>query len=404
MGQRPSSWVVVAALSILLLSACSSEDPVVSRARSVFDESRASSPDHATYGLAIALASGTSFGHQTALEAVASTDYTTALEALRALAEKPDAQVEPVLREAYETKKAAAHRLQAAVGLARLGDAAALGWIGEQVDGGALNSAALSVLAEHGEEERVVMLLGKMMDSEESSIRNNAYALLGDLRYPWATELLLAGLKKEFGEERIQAIVSLGRTGDPAVAETLQKFVTFQGLVFASIEALGALGNPGSIPAIESMADHEKELVRVYAAVALWRLGEEERGTALVDGLIASEDPLVRENLAVQLGAVESAGAQQRLATLSGDTVEAVRLEALRSLGSQPSAPADTLASRIEDPSYQVATVALDGLARLGSIEQVAGLEPLLDNPNPYIALSAANAILCIKERNPSGS
>ena len=49
------------------------------------------------------------------------------------------------------------------------------------------------------------------------------------------------------------------------------------------------------------------------------------------------------------------------------------------------------------DEDYEVATVSLSALAGLGvPPDATAQLEPLLDSGNPYVALSAANAILTL--------
>jgi HEAT repeat protein len=50
------------------------------------------------------------------------------------------------------------------------------------------------------------------------------------------------------------------------------------------------------------------------------------------------------------------------------------------------------------DEDYEVATVALSALAKLGvPADAVAQLAPLLDSGNPYVRLSAANAILTLE-------
>ena len=48
---------------------------------------------------------------------------------------------------------------------------------------------------------------------------------------------------------------------------------------------------------------------------------------------------------------------------------------------------------------YQVQSLALDLLAKVGGPEQSAALRPLLDSENPYVAISAAHALLSIRAR-----
>jgi HEAT repeat protein len=389
---------VILVLVVLLGAACSGEAPHLRQAHATFDATCQADPKHATYGLTVAVASESSFGRQLALESVASSNYGTAVEALRVLANDPSPDAQTVLQEAFDGKKAVAQKLLAAIGLARLGDAAARDWVQAQVDSGAAITAPALVLLAESDPEGVSARLQGLMKSDEPSVRNQAYSILGEMRYPWATELLLEGLSKEFGEGRLQPIVSLGRSGDPAVAAKIQPFVTFQGLVFASIEALGALGNRDVLPSLEAMIEHDQKLVRVYASAAMWRLGEEASVAEVVETLAADEEVQVRENVAVQLAAIDSARALSILSTLASDAEETVRREALRSLSARD-AGVDAFVPHIEDESYQVATVALDALARLASLDVLPSLRPLLESPNPYVALSAANAIVSISER-----
>jgi len=396
--RNPTVSTLILVLAALLVLACSGEDPDVRQARAVFEATSQADPKHATYGLTVAVASQSRFGRRLVLESVASSNYATALEALRTLAEEPSEDAQAVLQEAFDGKKAVAHKLLAAIGLARLGDATARDWVQAQVDSGAAITAPALVLLAESAPEAISAILKGLMESDAPSVRNQAYSILGELRYPWATELLLEGLSKEFGEERLQPIVSLGRTGDPAVAPKIQPFITFQGLVFASIEALGALGNRDVLPTLQAMIEHDQKLVRVYAAAALWRLGEEATVAELVEALAGDEEARVRENVAVQLAPVDSARALSILLSLASDPEEMVRREALRSLSARD-AGVEVFVPHLEDTSYQVAAVALDALARLGTADALPSLRPLLENSNPYVALSAANAILSIKER-----
>ena len=53
----------------------------------------------------------------------------------------------------------------------------------------------------------------------------------------------------------------------------------------------------------------------------------------------------------------------------------------------------------LKDKAYQVYTSALDSLAKVGTPELLEQIKPFLDNQNPYVQMSAANAILAIVSR-----
>jgi len=54
----------------------------------------------------------------------------------------------------------------------------------------------------------------------------------------------------------------------------------------------------------------------------------------------------------------------------------------------------------LSDSSYQVYTSALDNLAGIGTSEILEQLKPFLEDENPYVKMSAANAILAIADRS----
>ncbi len=88
------------------------------------------------------------------------------------------------------------------------------------------------------------------------------------------------------------------------------------------------------------------------------------------------------------------------MSQLAQDGDKSVRAEAYRSLipalpGPDP-ALATLFAAGAQDPDYEVSTVALSGLALTGDSSQTAALAPLLESDNPYLAISAAHAVLCL--------
>jgi HEAT repeat protein len=303
-------------------------------------------------------------------------------------------------------EKSGALKLQAAVALARLDSEQAFTWLKEQVTEGnaILSIPVVELMAEREETELFRPQLIKLMKSDSLLSRNEAYAILGALKRPWSTALLADGLDNEHGEDRQTAIAALGTTGFPEVADRIKKFASTKGLVFVTLEALGELGNPDSIPLLEGRLNHEQSLVRVYAAIALWKLGGEERAVSTLEPLLGDEDPVVRRLIAEQLGALSGESAVEWLGLLAGDEDREVRLHAMRSLAfiATP-AEAARLVEAAGDEDYEVATAAINGLAKVGGPEATAALAPLLESENPYLALSAANAILAIDSRQIQG-
>jgi len=402
-----SSLPLLAAGLLLVSASCApGGGSAPSHAQQVFEKLTDQDPSYAEFAFSLlADYREDPFAVQRIVEALESDNAARERLALRALGEgAPPPEAVAPLRQVFE-KRSGTLKLQAALALADGGDEEALGWVRElgQAQGDTLSDDALRVLAQHGSADLVGPILKRRTQSDQIGVRNEAYAVLGSIGEPWATQMLVEGLSHEFGEERAQAVTSLGQTGDPAVAAQLEKLVGFQGLVLPTIEALGRLGNPSSVKVLERMAKHEQPLVRAYAGPALCRLGVEEPCAKAVEPLLEEGDPLVRRELAEQLAGVDAPAAFDWLGRLAHDEDVEVRAEAVRSLLARNPASAEPIAPLLlelaTDPDYRVSTLALGGLARFGGEESLAELEPLLENENPYVALAAARAVGAIETR-----
>jgi len=394
---------------IVLLQGCAGggESAVVKKSKRVFVEQMQPNSDHAAYGLAIAAKSSSPFARELIVEWISSDNYPTALEAVKAIAAEPPEEAREALTGVFNAKKGLL-KLNAAIALARMGDEAALAFVRKEVveGGGTLTEPAVTLLAAQGDDEELKSLLGARLKSDDLSIRNEAYGLLGQIKQPWSTALLFQGLKDEFGEERVGPITALGLSGDPAVAKEIAKYVDTRGLVFASLEALGQLGNADYLDAVKKQLDHRNPLVRSYAAAATWRLGDKEAALEVQEALMGDGNPDVRMNLAQQIRGIDDPSAIELLTRLLEDESSDVRLSSVVSLGMlEDPALEPVLLGTLSDASYSISTTALEYLGEQGSAAAVEQIAPLLDNRVSYVQMSAANAILSIEAReNAAGA
>jgi HEAT repeat protein len=399
----PRRAAVVPFLTVLLaffVGCAGGDDSATRQAKAVFEQTMASNQEYSKYAVTVAHASRSPWARQKIIELIDSEHYPTALEAVRAFQKDPPPEAREALQNVFANKRGAL-KLQAAVALGRMGDQQALDWLAAEIEGGgaALNRDAAQLLAKQGNIDPLQDQFKKFLAAEHLDTRNEGYALLGAIGEPWATEMLLEGLDNEHGEDRQQAIIALGNTGDADVANKIVRFYNTQGLVFATLEALGNLADPGTAEAAETMTDHDEKPVRVYAAVATWRMGNGDKAVEVLEPLVSDEDPMIRRLVAEQLAPVDADSAKQWLVTLAQDSDPTVRLAALRSLAprAEPGDAAVFLAAS-GDAEYEVATVALNVLAGLeATAEEIDQLRPLMDSDNPYIAFSAAHAILALK-------
>ena len=327
------------ALAMALAPGCApGQDPVVVKAKTVLHETAGENQEYERYALAISERMDSPEALEFVLAKIGSDNFQTAMVAVDALGEEPAAEATDALRQVFENKDGALKR-NAAIQLARLGDAEALDHLRAQLsDPQQMLNIPSVVLAARDDEDGA--FLGPIMidrvRSEDLAVRNEAYAAMGELGLPWAIEIIVAGLAQERGEDRQQAIRALGRSGDPAVAGKIDRFANTQGLVFVTLEALGALGQPESVEAVRSMLTNDSAAVRAYSSTALWKLGEKNDAMIVVDELMQDPDPTVRRILAEQLGSVDDEAARSRLAALAEDDAKDVRIQAMHAIAAKP--------------------------------------------------------------------
>ena len=387
------------------LVGCGGEDPLVTKAREKLATTAVSGPDHAEYGATIIAAAPTPQGEEVLATLIMAENNQIVRAAVKPVVDAPPASIQPALRHVFDTGRGLM-KLDAGIALAHLGDAEALAWVREEVlarGGGSMTLPAFKLLAGQGDQEALVELVRARMGHEDASIRNEAYMFLGESDQEWAPPLLVEGLGNERGADREQAIVWLATTGHAGSAGAVEKHLRTRGLVFAVLEALGDLGNADSIAKIKPSLESDTSLVRLYAAIAIWKLGDSATALSVLEPMLTDESADLRGNLAQQLAGVDAPEATAMLIQLAEDEDAQIRVDAIRALADRQSADVQALMTKaLEDRSYQVQTLALDNLALYGSQEVATAIEPLIENRNPYVAMSAANAMLAIKNRAPA--
>ncbi len=217
---RPYRWPTLLA-GLALAAACSSEPAEVSRAREVLAEKTAEDSSYHLYALSIMSGSDAPHARSMILEAIAGENRVAASEAIRGVSQSTDEETLAALRMAFG--KGGSVKALAASVLAVIGDAEAIEWLAGQLGQGGqvLPGPAMAALAGTEHAEAVRQSLHGLIWGKDLSTRNAGYAILGEVGTPWAVELLLEGLDKEFGQERVEPIVALGLVGDPAAAEAI---------------------------------------------------------------------------------------------------------------------------------------------------------------------------------------
>ena len=366
----------------------------------------AESPDHLVYALDVASRSKAPLTGRLLLDHAADRSYDASHTALHGLVEREVEGGAAALAPVFEEKRGAL-KISAALALANQGDDTGVPWLLGQLDDPrqAPGADAMVFLAKHDHEDAVLASIEKTISGDDERRRDEAYLALGRIATPPAKELLLAGLDREHGERRQAAIVAIGLTGDPGLSSKIAKFANTQGLVTATIEALGRSGGEQAIGVVSGFLDHDEALVRAFAVEAMLRAGGSvEEVSPALDALTQDADPGVRQLIALRLGGVDHALAREALERLAKDPERDVRLDAMRSLllGATPEL-VDAFLAGAGDDNYEIQAVALEGLGRVGGPEIIpTTLEPLFDAPIPYVRIAAASAVVEILARSPA--
>jgi len=410
---RSSMTRCVAAIGIaaLALAGCagekSSDSSASARAVEVLQAKANESAQAAEYALGLAARASSPRTAQLLIDAANSTAYRTSSLGLKGLLDRPLPESQETLRAAFLGKSGALKQI-AAVGLARGGDAEAIAWLKGQVaadNAGVPNAEVVLALAAGGADPAAEEVLAREMKSKDQARQDAAYAVLGRIRKAWATDLLLEGLRGESGEDRAQAIVALGATGDPRAVAAIVPFVNTRGLVLPTIDALGALGGDAAVAELRRAAQHKEAIVRAHAGAALWRAGDEATAKSTLEPLIGDADPKIRHLIAVQLAEVQAPGADEYVAKLVKDTEPEIRIDAMRALLEHGGTGLEPLYLELTGASdYATQSMALECLARYGGPGALATVTPLLESPNPYVAIAASIAVLEIEARSETSA
>jgi HEAT repeat protein len=245
---------------------CGSSDRLAKQAESaltVYNEVMAEDRADEMYGIQIAIRSTAPETGAILIEKSGHNAYEVFSTALRGLADRPLPEAKETLRAVFAAKTGAAKQV-AAIGLAYLDDPAAIDWLKSvaETETTSTNAEILALLANRGDRDLVETVLYRRLESDDEMVRDETFLILGQIRQPWAVEILKKGLAAEYGARRKQAIIAMGEAGDPELAHQVMKFVNTQGLVLVAIESLGDLRNQEMVPVLQELAGHEANWCR----------------------------------------------------------------------------------------------------------------------------------------------
>jgi len=237
------------------------------------------------------------------------------------------------------------------------------------------------------------------LSSRDPAVRLRAVRAAGRLQDSTTVKDLLSLLRDSDREVRREAAFALGQIGHRSARGALEGLLAGDDveLVDLAIEALGKIGDHASTPRVASYLGNPSPLLRGEAAVALWRLAD---STAL-EGLLERHNDLNAEVRWRVLYALEKIVEPDRVVPAVtphlDDSEWLVRAYAARTLGRQKSARATaSLISALADHEPAVVVNALRSLQQIADstcVPCARVLTRLLDQPHPYVRVTAATAL-----------
>jgi hypothetical protein len=222
-----------------------------------------------------------------------------------------------------------------------------------QVTNGEARGEALNALAEDGDSAALSVLRAIAQSNSEDGLRTAVHLrnpqaigqviermratrglkvrdleLLGDSGSPLAASALIEALKDPRPENRDAAARALGAIGGPAAEQALLPVLDDpHGVVRTSAAAaLFKLGNYTGINILTALATSDSASVRRTAAMFM-ESRPDEAWKALVRGLLADPDPLIRLDAARMLSPYDPAASRSVLEQLAMDSNRAIREE-----------------------------------------------------------------------------
>src|ERR1019366_4693595 len=196
-----------------------------------------------------------------------------------------------------------------------------------------LRAEALEELKDVNPPDAGTIILGKLGDNSHL-VRKAAALAAGELQYRPAQPRLDDLLETANGSERIAVIFALHRLGDPSHSHELEKTAMDGDPRIRGDTALvlGMLGEKSAIPILRSMLKDNDAKVRLEAADALWRMGDQLGADGLVAATLSNNPD---DRMIALLGLAEPRDTQvlgNVEGLLTDDTVE-VGLVAARAAG-----------------------------------------------------------------------
>ncbi|MFU8895769.1 MAG: HEAT repeat domain-containing protein [Gammaproteobacteria bacterium] len=218
-------------------------------------------------------------------------------------------------------------------------------------------------LGRHGHVDRWI----KQLRRRDPWQRERAVELLGVLRLPHTTDLLIEALNDPELDVRMRAAAALGALGGTRSRDALLNALTDENR-WSAIRISGLLANmgPGTAEALVAALPSMGRGARLAAIDVLARIGGPVTASAIMH-LLADDDSDIRARSAAALGQMNYSPAAEQLTAALHDEAWPVRAMAAKALGAlQIKAAIPALCDALRDPEWWVRANGAEALRAMG--------------------------------------
>jgi HEAT repeat protein len=239
----------------------------------------------------------------------------------------------------------------------------------------------------------------KALDHYDPAVRAGAARVIARLRVREAGDALIKAVNDSKPEVRYAALRALGAIRDTRTVAALTEQLAFykkgEG-AWSALDALAQIGDPASVPLFKERLQDKDPYIRRAAAEGLGRAGDAASIETLEKNVTVDESKMVRLASAFALQKLGQNYAARIIDLMGSGKALAQGQEYLIELGP---AMTQTVVPRLQDPDPDLREALIDVLGVIGDASTLPALEGAAKDRDDSVAAAAKRAIARLRAR-----
>jgi HEAT repeat protein len=235
--------------------------------------------------------------------------------------------------------------------------------------------------------------LTKALDHYDPVVRAGAARVIGRLKIAESGDALIKAVNDSQADVRYASMRALGAIGEPRAIKSLSEQLAYykkgEG-AWSALDALARIGSPATVPVFRERLQDKDPFIRRAAIEGAGRAGDAESASILERSATIDDAPMVRLAAAFALQKLGRNYAARVVDLMGSDKLIAQAQEYLAELGP---AMVPTLIPRLQEPDVNVRAAIADVLGVIGDASVVAPLEAAAKDRDPSVATAAKRAL-----------